>query len=95
MKLNREVNLNELEKVAGGTYDPQNSFYKFITEPCRIRKKAGLNAHIIFTCAAALVVHAGPAVYNNEEGTTWYPVDLPLCGYVLASEVVPCDASEY
>ena len=95
MKLNRELNLNELEKVAGGAYD-ENSFYKFITKPCRIRKTKYLTGHIICSCPAELVVHvAGPVIYNSSEGTTWYPVDLPLHGYVLANEVVPCDASEY
>ena len=96
MELNRELNLNEMEKVAGGTYDPQNSYYKFITSPSKIRKNTYLNAHVICGTPGLMVVHAsGPGVYNAKEGTSWNPIDLPMHGYVLASEVAPCDPSEY
>ena len=78
------------------TNDDVTGLYKFIVSPATIRSKPGSTYRPFAYLQCGTVVQViGPAVYNwKDGGTAWYPIDIPVNGYVNVKDVVKLEDGE-
>ncbi len=82
MENERELSMDEMEKVSGG------SVKTVVVNGARVYSGAGKGFSVVGSLpVGAMVNFTGQVSYNSEESVTWFYINSPLSGWVKKNDI--------
>ena len=78
----KSLNLNDMEKVSGGST-------KTVThDGAEVRQMAARNSALLATLSSGIQVNfTGVVTYNSDDGFSWYQVSAPIYGWMKGRDI--------